>query len=137
MRVYIATAAATATSTSTDRYCVKHKTKSEGPPRLVWQAVCHLEQPKLLTYHLVIMIGKNNKLSTTVNKQRQQYQQYSQTPFGNSPHRPAWAFQTTPNIPGAPTYLRKPARGSFPGCPPFNSASLATAPTVRCTVPPY
>src|SRR6267154_1283626 len=40
-------------------------------------------------------------------------------------------------MPGAPTYLGRPTMGSFPVCPPFNSAFLATAPIGAYIVPPY
>jgi hypothetical protein len=84
------------------------------------------------------MIGHKN---STVAK-KQQY-------FANSPHRPAWPFQSTNHfpvtsyVPGAPTYLGRPTMGSFPVCPPYNPVYLASRPTVPTVptaafiIPPY
>lgn len=40
-------------------------------------------------------------------------------------------------IPGAPTYLGRPTMGSFPVCPPYNPAYLASVPNGAYIVPPY
>jgi hypothetical protein len=63
--------------------------------------------------------------------------------LASSPHRPAWAVQTPNRLPptttylqGAPTYLGRPTMGSFPICPPYTSAYLASAPSAFI-IPPY
>jgi hypothetical protein len=71
-----------------------------------------------------------NKNSAVAKKQEHQYPL-----FANSPHRPQWAFQTTPGFPVTSYILGKPTMGSFPVCPPYGSAYLA--PTGAFIIPPY